>query len=89
MRPWTRGLALAAIATLLSASTCLAHEEAVIVAGRNGAGQLVVDADFAQPVALAGEPPADADEAGAEHAADDGLAARPLHVAPAIRAAAR
>ena len=43
-----------AIAALVvqAACPCLAHEEAVIVAGRTGAGQLVADADFDQPVGL-------------------------------------
>src|SRR5260370_755987 len=33
----------------------------------------------AQPIALIGEPPADADETGAQHAGNDRLASRPLN----------
>lgn len=45
------GLTVGAI-TFLVAISGVAHEEAVILVGRNAAGELVVDSDFEQPVEL-------------------------------------
>jgi len=45
------GLTLAAVA-MMSVPQLKAHEEEVILVGRNATGELVVDSDFAQPVDL-------------------------------------
>ncbi len=49
-----RTIVILAVATMIAASESQlkAHEETVIVVGRNAAGEIVVDSDFAQPVEL-------------------------------------